>query len=104
MVTELTNKFNQVVTIRLVDYFTIKSTDPSLTPAQQAEYLQALNEFKLNIQKAKKIYNKRWFNQTIIINFLCQVSCLYNLIKFSILHDNSLLKSLNITEAIKPSP
>jgi len=43
MVTELTNKFNQVVTNRLTDYFTAKSIDPTLTPAQQAEYITALS-------------------------------------------------------------
>ena len=44
MVTELTNKFNQVVTVKLIDYFIKKSTDPSLTSAQQLEYITALNE------------------------------------------------------------
>jgi hypothetical protein len=44
MVTELTNKFNQAVTARLIEYFTTKSTDPSLTPAQQADYITALND------------------------------------------------------------
>jgi hypothetical protein len=44
MVTELTNKFNEAVTVRLTDYFTTKSIDPSLTPAQQADYITALND------------------------------------------------------------
>lgn len=42
MVTELTNKFNQSVTNRLLQYFTSKSVDPSITPAQQQEYIEAL--------------------------------------------------------------
>ena len=44
MVTELTNKFNEAVTVRLTDYFTAKSIDPTLTPAQQADYITALND------------------------------------------------------------
>lgn len=48
MVTELTNKFNQVVTIRLINYFTTKSKDTSLTPLQQSEYTTALNELSAN--------------------------------------------------------
>lgn len=44
MVTELTNKFNEAVTTRLTDYFTAKSIDPLLTPAQQADYITALND------------------------------------------------------------
>ena len=44
MVTELTNKFNESVTVRLTEYFTTKSTDPTLTAAQQAEYTTALND------------------------------------------------------------
>ena len=44
MVVELTNKFNAGVTEKLSDYFTAKSIDTSLTPAQQADYVTALNE------------------------------------------------------------
>jgi hypothetical protein len=44
MVTELTNKFNEAVTTRLTNYFTLKSTDTTLTPVQQAEYLTALSD------------------------------------------------------------
>ena len=44
MVTELTNKFNEAVTDRLTTYFTAKSIDPLLTPAQQADYITALND------------------------------------------------------------
>ena len=41
MVTELTNKFNTVVTFQLGFYFTAQSTNPSLTPDQRAEYVEA---------------------------------------------------------------
>ena len=44
MVVELTNKFNATITIKLTDYFIEKSTDPTKTPAEQAEYITALNE------------------------------------------------------------
>jgi hypothetical protein len=47
MVTELTNKFNHVITFTLTTYFTQKSVDPSLTPLQQQEYLNVLNQFEL---------------------------------------------------------
>jgi len=43
MVTELTNKMNTSVTLRIIIYFKEQSTNPSLSPAQQAEYLTALN-------------------------------------------------------------
>ena len=42
MVTELTNKFNSVVTDRLITYFTQKSVDPTKPFDQQQEYIQAL--------------------------------------------------------------
>ena len=42
MVTELTNKFNSVVTDRLITYFTQKSVDPTKPLDQQQEYIQAL--------------------------------------------------------------
>lgn len=48
MVIELMNKFNLAVTIRLTTYFTEKSTDPTLTPAQQADYITALNDLNAN--------------------------------------------------------
>ena len=46
MVTELTNKFNQSINLALTTYFTQKSVDPSLTPVQQQEYLNVLNQFE----------------------------------------------------------
>ena len=70
MVTELTNKFNQAVTVKLASYFTTKSVDPLLTPAQQAEYLQALNQFKLSggysnfIIVYNNVSQKIWFGNT----------------------------------------
>jgi len=42
MVTELTNKFNEAVTVRLTAYFLDKST--TAPPAQQADYITALND------------------------------------------------------------
>jgi hypothetical protein len=47
MVTELTNKFNQSVTQRLLQYFTSKSVDPSLNIIEQQEYIQALELLKV---------------------------------------------------------
>ena len=47
MATELTNKFNHAVTVRLTDYFIEKSTDSSLTPEEQASYLQANEQLLL---------------------------------------------------------
>ena len=44
MVVELSNKFNTFITNKLTDYFTTNSTNPSKTPAEQAEYIAALNE------------------------------------------------------------
>ena len=44
MVVELTNKFNSFITNKLTDYFSAKSIDPTLTPAQQADYITALND------------------------------------------------------------
>jgi len=43
MVTELTNKFNTTVTLRINLYFISQSTNQSLTPAQRSEYLLAIN-------------------------------------------------------------
>jgi hypothetical protein len=57
MVTELTNKFNDAVNNRLIDYFTKKSTDSTLTPAQKAEYITALND----------LYSSGGYNNFIIV-------------------------------------
>ena len=70
MVTELTNKFNQSVTTRLLKYFTSKSVDPTLTPAQQQEYIEALQNLKVNggYNRFIIVYNnvsqKIWFGNT----------------------------------------
>jgi hypothetical protein len=45
MATELTNKFNTVVTNQIISHFTSKSVDPSLTPVQQQEFINALALF-----------------------------------------------------------
>jgi len=67
MVTELTNKFNSVVTIRLQAYFIEQSTNPALTPSQQEEYVTANNllqqaggytNFKI---VHNKVSQKMWF-------------------------------------------
>jgi hypothetical protein len=42
MVTELTNKFNNAVSIQILSYFKTQSTNSLLTPAQRAEYLAAI--------------------------------------------------------------
>jgi hypothetical protein len=48
MITELTNKFNNIVTILIAQYFKSKSIDPLLTPLQQQEYIDALSQFNLS--------------------------------------------------------
>lgn len=47
MVTELTNKFNAVITNKLTEYFTINSTDPTKTPSEQSEYIKALDDLNI---------------------------------------------------------
>jgi hypothetical protein len=46
MVTELTNKFNAAVTYQLTTYFTEQSVNPSLTPAERAQYLAVLTSLR----------------------------------------------------------
>lgn len=48
LATELTNRFNNIITDELTDYFNLKMTDPSLSFEEQAEYSQALTD--LNAQ------------------------------------------------------
>jgi len=43
IVNELTNKFNNIVTIQLEVYFIEKINDPNLSPLEKAEYIDALN-------------------------------------------------------------
>jgi hypothetical protein len=69
MVTELTNKFNNIVTIKLTTYFTQKINDGTLTPEEKNEYKEAL--VLLNIYGYNNfviVYNnvsqKIWFGNT----------------------------------------
>jgi len=69
MVTELTNKFNNIVTLKLTTYFNQKINDGTLTPEQKNEYKEAL--ILLNIYGYNNfviVYNnvsqKIWFGNT----------------------------------------
>ena len=70
MVTELTNKFNYTVNNRLLIYFTTKSVDPSITPAEQQAYIQAIQllESSGGYNRFVIVYNnvsqKIWFGNT----------------------------------------
>lgn len=94
MVTELTNKFNRVVTLKIEDYFIVmsESTDPNVNTA---DYINALNLFRIQngYNNFVIVYNnvsqKIWFgntcdgfiltNETQVINnagnseFICDV-------------------------------
>ena len=94
MITELTNKFNYIVTEKILSYFTEKSKDPALTPEQQQEYETAftLLEESGGYQNFVIVYNnvsqKIWFGNrcdgfiltnetqyvktTILDNFACE--------------------------------
>jgi len=48
MTTELTNKFNSAVTYKLELYFSQQSNNKTLTPEQQQQYLQTLNQLREN--------------------------------------------------------
>jgi hypothetical protein len=48
MITELTNKFNHSVTMRIQNYFKSKATDSTLTSIEQQEYIEALALFISN--------------------------------------------------------
>jgi len=67
MATELTNKFNYIITTNLIDYFTQQSTNPALTPEEQDKYKLALLEFNANggYKNFVIVYNevsqKLWF-------------------------------------------
>jgi hypothetical protein len=93
IVTELNNKFNTSVTLRLGIYFSEQSENPLLTPSQQDEYKLALNLLSSSggYSNFNIVYNnvsqKIWFgnisdgfiltnktqiqNQTIASNFIC---------------------------------
>ena len=70
MTTELTNKFNHAVTVRLKNYFIEKSTDPSLTTEEQEEYIIAAKDLLLagGYTNFVIVYNnvsqKIWFGNT----------------------------------------
>jgi hypothetical protein len=92
MVTELTNKFNEAVTVRLTDYFTEESTDASNNPVQQAEYITALNELNTagGYNNFVIVYNN--VSQKIWFGNICDGFILTNEI---VLLKNTLSDSLN---------
>ena len=92
MVTELTNKFNEAVTDRLTAYFTAKSIDPLLTPAQQADYITALNDLNTagGYNNFVIVYNN--VSQKIWFGNICDGFTLTNEI---VLLKNSISDSLN---------
>ena len=67
MATELTNKFNTVVTNEIIAYFKSKSIDSALTPSEKQEYIDALVLFNEagGYQNFVIVYNtvgiKLWF-------------------------------------------
>lgn len=94
MVIELTNKFNNAVSLELLSYLQQQANNPALTPAQQAEYTQAIvllnaaggyNNFVIVYNNVSQ---KIWFGnvcdgfiltnetqiqkQTLANNFICQ--------------------------------
>jgi hypothetical protein len=93
MVVELTNKMNSVVTFKLGIYFTEQSINPSLTPAEQAEYLSAITLLNTSggytnfIIVYNNVSQKMWFGnvcdgfiltnetqilkQKLVSNFIC---------------------------------
>jgi hypothetical protein len=70
MVNELTNKFNNIVTIELSLYFTKKKNDPNLTPSEQNEYAEALilltesGGYSKFIIVYNNVSQKIWFGNT----------------------------------------
>uniref|UniRef100_A0A6C0AQX5 Uncharacterized protein n=1 Tax=viral metagenome TaxID=1070528 RepID=A0A6C0AQX5_9ZZZZ len=94
MVTELTNKFNSVVSILLITYFNTKSTDTDLSPQQQEEYKTALELLQQQggYNNFVIVYNnvsqKIWFGNTtdafiltnetqfkkneLLVNYICE--------------------------------
>jgi len=63
MVIELTNKFNNSVSLLLLEYFNKQANNPSLTPSEQAQYTLAIN-----LLNAAGGYN----NFTIVYNSVSQ--------------------------------
>lgn len=68
--TELTNKFNTVVTNSIIVYFNNQLVNPALTPVEQQEYQQALDLFNTAggytnfIIVYNAVGNKLWFGNT----------------------------------------
>lgn len=67
MAIELTNKFNYTITTNLIEYFTRKSKDPSLTPSQQSQYITAISDLNANggytnfVIVYNEVSKKLWF-------------------------------------------
>lgn len=67
MITELTNKFNNIVSISINTYFQSKINDATLTPVEQAEYTQVLASFNQSggytnfIIVYNNVSQKNWF-------------------------------------------
>ena len=94
MVTELTNKFNSIVSVLLITYFTRKSTDSTLSPEEQEEYMIALTLLQQQggytnfVIVYNNVSQKIWFgnicdefiltNETqfnkneVIVNYICE--------------------------------
>jgi len=70
MATELTNKFNTVVTNFIIEYFNNQLVNPALTPVEQQEYQQALDLFNTAggytnfIMVYNSVGHKIWFGNT----------------------------------------
>ena len=70
MATELTNKFNTVVTNFIITCFNTQLVNPALTPVEQQEYQQALDLFNTAggytnfIMVYNSVGNKIWFGNT----------------------------------------
>jgi len=66
MVTELTNKFNQIVFNKISAYFNSKITDPTISPSDKSEYEEALSLLQMRgYNRFVIVYNnvsqKIWF-------------------------------------------
>jgi hypothetical protein len=92
MVTELNNKFNTTVTLRMQIYFKEQSENPSLTPAQRAEYLEALTLLNNNGG-----YN----NFVIVYNSVSQKIWFGNVCdSFILTNETQILKNTNVSNFI----
>ena len=92
MVMELTNKFNNSISLLLLEYFNKQSVNPSLTPAEQALYTQAIN-----LLNAAGGYN----NFTIVYNSVSQKIWFGNVCDgFILTNETQLLKKNLVTNFI----